>query len=106
MAKFFGKVGFAQTGETAPGVWTPKVIEREYFGDLTRNTRRYDSAAQFNDNLNVANEISIVADPYACQNFHSIRFVEFMGARWKVMTAEAAYPRLILTIGGVYNGEE
>lgn len=106
MARFFGKVGFAETEETAPGVWTPKVIEREYFGDLTRNTRRYDSAGQFNDNLNVANEISLVADPYACQNFHSIRFVEFMGARWSVTTAEVAYPRLILTVGGVYNGEE
>lgn len=106
MAKFFGKVGFAETEETAPGVWTPKVVEREYFGDLTRNIRRYDSAAQLNDNLNVVNEISIVSDPYACQNFHSIRFVEFMGAKWKVMTAEVAYPRLILTIGGVYNGGE
>ena len=103
MAKFYGKVGYAKTVETKPGVWRPEIIEREYFGDLTRNARRYESAGQVNDNLNIANEISIVADPYACQNFHSMRYVEFMGAKWKITSVEVQYPRLILTIGGVYN---
>ena len=106
MAKFYGVIGYAETVETKRGVWRPKIIEKEYFGDLTRNTRRYESAGQVNDNLNIANEISIVADPYARQNFHSMRYVEFMGAKWKITSVEVQYPRLILTIGGVYNDGE
>lgn len=106
MAKFYGVIGYAETVETKPGVWRPKIIEKEYFGDLTRNTHRYESTGQVNDNLNIANEISIVADPYARQNFHSMRYVEFMGAKWKITSVEVQYPRLILTIGGVYNDGE
>lgn len=105
MAKFFGKIGYAETIETSPGVWRPKIVEREYFGDLTRNVRRYESSGQVNDDLNIANEISIVADPYAYDNFHAMRYVSFMGANWKISSVEVQYPRLILTIGGVYNGE-
>lgn len=106
MAKFYGVIGYAVTEETKPGVWTEKIIERMYYGDLTRNTRRLQSAEQLNDNINAANEISIVADPFANENFHSMRYVEFMGAKWKVTSVEVQYPRLILTMGGVYNGEQ
>ncbi len=106
MAKFYGVIGYAVTEETKPGVWAEKIIERMYYGDLTRNTRRLQSAEQLNDNINVANEISIVADPFANENFHSMRYVEFMGAKWKVTSVEVQYPRLILAIGGVYNGEQ
>lgn len=103
MAKFYGVIGYADTVETKPGVWKPTETRREYFGDLLRNTGRRESSGQVNDNLTIANEISIVADPYARQNFHSMRYVEFMGAKWKITGVEVQYPRLILTIGGVYN---
>lgn len=104
MAKFFGKIGYATTVETKPGVWVEKITERNYYGDIVRNTRRLQSADQLNDNINVANEISIVADPFAYQNFYSMRYVEFMGARWKISNVEVQHPRLILTVGGLYNG--
>ena len=103
MAKFYGEIGFAEQVETVPGNWCEQITPRPYFGDLIRNTRRYESANQLNDNLNISNEISIVADPFACQNFHAMKYVEFMGAKWKITTVEVQYPRLILTIGGVYN---
>lgn len=103
MAKFYGIVGYAEQVETVPGVYSEEIAERPYYGDLIRNTRRYESASQLNDNLNIANEISIIADPFAYQNFHAMRYVEFMGAKWKITTVEVQYPRLILTIGGVYN---
>lgn len=106
MAKFYGAIGYAVTEETKPGVWTEKIIEHVYYGDLNRNTRRLQSADQLNDNIDVANEISIVADPFANENFHSMRYVEFMGAKWKVTSVEVQYPRLILTLGGVYNGKQ
>ena len=104
MAKWFGKIGYAETVETSPGVWKEKINVRDYYGDLTRNTRRLQSADKVNDDLNISNELSIVSDPYAINNFHSMRYVEFMGAKWKINTVEVSYPRLILTFGGVYNG--
>lgn len=103
MAKFYGIIGFAEQVENVPGVHSEEITDRPYYGDLIRNTRRYESANQFNDNLNISNEISIIADPFAYQNFHAMRYVEFMGAKWKISTVEVQYPRLILTIGGVYN---
>ena len=106
MAKFYGKIGYAITEEIKPGVWTERIIEPMYYGDLIRNTRKLQTAEQLNDNINIANEISIVADPFANENFHSIRYVEFMGAKWKVISVEVQYPRLILTVGGVYNGKQ
>lgn len=104
MAKFYGAIGFADQVETVPGVYEEEITERNYYGDLTRNTRRLQSTSNVNDNLNIANEISIVSDPYANQNFHKIRYATFMGTKWKVSNVEVLYPRLILELGGVYNG--
>lgn len=106
MAKWFGKIGYAETVETAPGVWKEQITVRDYYGDLTRNTRRLQSADKVNDDLNIANELSIVSDPYAIKNFHSMRYAEFMGAKWKISDVEVLYPRLRLTLGGLYNGEQ
>lgn len=108
MAKFYGKVGYAETVETpiGSGIWVESIVEREYYGDLIRNTRRLQSGNQVNDDINVSNEISIVSDPYANQNFHAMRYVEFMGTKWKIVSVEVRYPRLILSVGGVYNGEQ
>lgn len=106
MAKFYGPVGYADTVETAHGVHEEKITERMYSGDLLRNTGLLQSAETLNDNVNVANEISIVADPFARENFHRMRYVVFMGAKWKISKVEVGYPRLILTIGGLYNEPE
>lgn len=105
MAKYFGKIGYSVTQETVPGIWEESVTERSYYGDLIKNTRRYQSADKVNDDLSISNEISILADPYAYENFHAMKYVEFMGAKWKVTNVEVQYPRLILTVGGVYSGE-
>lgn len=106
MAKYYGVIGYAETVETAPGVYEEQITERNYYGELVRNTRRLQTSDQVNDNINIANEISIIADPFATQNFHAMRYVEFMGAKWKITNVEVRYPRLILTIGGLYNGDE
>ena len=71
---------------------------------MIRNTRRLQSAEQVNDNINIANDLSIIADPYAINNFHTMRYAEFMGTKWKISNVEVQYPRLILTLGGLYNG--
>ena len=106
MAKYYGVIGYAETVETAPGVYEEQITERNYYGELVRNTRRLQTSDQVNDNINIANEISIIADPFATQNFHAMRYIEFMGAKWKITNVEVRYPRLILTIGGLYNGDK
>lgn len=102
MAKYFGKIGYAEQSETVPGVWEEKIVERQYYGDVVRNVRKLESSGNLNDDINVSMEISIVADPYAIQNFHTMRYVEFMGSLWKIYNVEVNYPRLVLTIGGLY----
>lgn len=102
MAKFYGTIGFGETKETAPGVWVEEIVEKNYYGDLIRNSRRLQSGEYLNDNITVSNEISILADPYASTNFHSMRYVSFMGAKWKISNVAVQYPRLILTLGGLY----
>ncbi len=104
MAKFYGCIGFAVTEEIRPGVWEEKIKEKNYFGDLIRNTKRYQTGDGLNDDVNITNEISIVADPFANENSHAMRYVEFMSTKWKINSIEVQYPRLILSIGGVYNG--
>lgn len=106
MAKFYGAIGYIEPVETAPGVWMDQVTERMYSGDLVRNSSRWTTSSDStNDDLSINNQISIVADPYAYQKFHYIKYVEFMGTKWKVTSVDVQYPRLILSVGGVYNGQ-
>lgn len=105
MARYYGNVGFSNGSfESSPGIWDEQIIERPYFGDVVRNTRRLQSGEYLNDNITISNEISIVSDPYALQNFHAIRYIAWMGTNWKVTSVEVQYPRLILSIGEEYHG--
>ena len=103
MARFAGKVGFAQTVEVAPGDWKDKIIEKTYYGDVNRYTRRNKSSDNVNDNLTVSMEVSIVADLFASDNFHLVRYVEYRGVKWKVSSVDLQPPRLILSLEEVYN---
>lgn len=103
MAKFYGAVGYAVTVETSPSVWEEQITERMYSGELVQNYSRSESSGGVNDNINISNNISIIADPYANENFHQMRYVEFMGTKWKISRVEVRYPRLTLILGGVYN---
>jgi hypothetical protein len=105
MTKFFGVVGYGETVEQSPGVWDDIIVEHQYYGDVKRNTRRLQESQSVNDDLTVNNSISIVADAYANEHFHAIRYVRWAGALWKVSEVDAQQsPRLILRLGGVYNG--
>lgn len=104
MAKWYGRIGYAEQVEVQPGVWESSIIERSYFGDSIRNTRMLQNSGDVIDNINIGNQISIIADPYANQNFHQILYVEYMENLWKVSNVDVQFPRLILTLSGVYNG--
>ena len=117
MSKYYGFIGFLVAEEDSDGnptvfpetstdVYAENINEKPYFGDILRDTRKWQGSEHLNDNLNVSNRISILADPYAFENFHSIKYVTWLGTKWKVKSIEVAFPRLILDIGGVYNEHE
>lgn len=108
MARFYGVVGYAEETVESPsgsGVWKQTIVEYPYYGDVLRNTRQLRSGEKINDDLTVGNSISIVADAYARDHFHAIQYVEWAGAKWKVDDVDDLEgPRLLLRLGGVYNG--
>lgn len=104
MAKFYGKIGYAISSEDSPGIWKNTYKERSYQGDLNSVFNRYDASNNVIDDFKITNEISIVADSFAYENLGRIRYVVFRGEKWKVNSVEEAFPRLVLRIGGLFNG--
>jgi len=105
MAKWAGKIGFSETVETSFDVQSEQITERTYYGDVTRNSRRWDSGQGINDNFVINNGISVVADDYMLTNLKYMRYVTWQGARWKIRDITIEYPRCVLTIGDLYNGK-
>jgi hypothetical protein len=106
MARFFGAVGYGESAETPvdSGIWIDVITEIEYFGDVIRNTRKLESGESLNDDITVGNSISVVADDYAIEHFFKIKYVRWAGTLWTVTNVEVKSPRLILSLGSVYNG--
>ena len=104
MAKFFGKIGYVKTEETRPGISEPVIVEKAYSGELNRFTRKYQNSTKVNTDINLSVEISIIADSYLLNNMHYIRYVKMNGAAWEVLSITPEQPRLLLDIGGLYNG--
>lgn len=103
MAKYSGNIGFSVMEKTAAGVIRETIKERHYVGDVVTNVRRWETGDGPNDNIQVQNQISIVMDEFAYSALHSIRYVTWMGAKWKVTSVQIDRPRLVISIGGVYN---
>lgn len=103
--KYCGRVGYSESVKIDPGVYQNVTTERTYRGDVFKNTRRMEAGESVNDNISVNNQISIIADAYAYDHFFAICYIEWMGHRWKVTNVDVQRPRLILTIGGLYNGQ-
>lgn len=106
MAKFYGRIGYGEAIESAPGVWVDSIVERFYYGDVVRSSRKLTDGENLNKDLTVGNSISIVADAYASEHFFAIRYVEWAGVLWTVSDVEVQAPRLLLLLGEVYNGPQ
>ena len=106
MAKFYGTIGYVTTAETKPGIWTKVVTKKQYSGDLNRIYKRWENGGSINDDVAFSAEISIIADPYFKDHMHEIRFVTINNVNWEVTSVEPQHPRYVLTIGGLYNGED
>lgn len=103
MAKFCGVIGYEMTVETEPGIFEEQYVEHICIGDIIKDNRRLQDAGKINPDITINNQFSIIADPFANEHFHSMRYIEFMGAKWKITDVEIQYPRLILSVGGLYN---
>ena len=106
MSKWFGQIGYAMQKETEPGIWEDKIVERDYYGDLLTDNRKRQTNNNVLDEITLSNMVSIIADPFAYNNCSCMAYAEIMGARWKISEVEVKPPRLNLTIGGVYNGNQ
>lgn len=102
--RFAGKVGFGVSTEVRPGVFKDVITERSYFGDVKRASRQVETADKVNDDIRINNLVEIVADEFASEHMDAIRYVEWAGSKWKPTTVEPQPPRLLITLGGVYNG--
>lgn len=105
MARFYGAVGYITEVETAVDVIENKPVERMYKGELVRSNRRLENGSDINDDVSISNQISILADPYANNHINDMRYVKWRGTAWKVTNIDVEPPRLLLSLGGVYNGE-
>lgn len=105
MARYSGKIGFSETRDIGDGIYEEDIIEKPYRGDVLRYIFRQETSQEkLLDDVKVSNEISIIADSYAMNNSHRMKYVTFIGARWKIASIDVQYPYLNLTLGGVYNG--
>lgn len=104
MAKYYGKVGFGITEESTPGVWSEKIVERLYSGDILQNMTRYQAGEKINRDLSMNKTVSILSDKFFHDNMGSVKYVTIGGAKWEVTAIDKNHPRMILYIGGVYSG--
>jgi hypothetical protein len=106
MAKYYGAIGFVDhQEETSPSVWTDIIVEHNYYGDVIEDGSRPEKGIDLNDDIRLDNMFSIIADGYALEKFFAIRYIAWMGAPWKVTDVKVKRPRLIISTGGVYNGQ-
>lgn len=105
MSKWYGKIGYGVTKETKPGCWTEEITVREYYGDLINDRWRRQSNNTINDDINFMSSLSILADQFISEHCYDIVYAEVMGYKWKVSDITIQYPRIILTLGGKYNGK-
>lgn len=106
MARFYGAIGYAESIESpaSSGIWVDQITEYSYYGDVIRNLRRLEDGESLNNDISVGNSISVIADQQAVEHFHSIRYIRWAGTLWTVTSVEVKSPRLILSLGSVYNG--
>lgn len=107
MARYYGRIGFLKQeteSEDRPSRYVPEMKERYYCGDLLKASISNQTAEKPVDDFSLSNDISITADPYALNNFSSMKYVEFMHTLWEVKSVSVEYPRIRISFGGVYHG--
>lgn len=103
MSRYYGKIGYATTVETSRGIWEQQIVERGYYGDVMSFRESIGGRDTIVGSVEIHNQISVISDPYAINNFQNARYITWHGTKWCITSIEVEYPRLIIQIGGVYN---
>ena len=103
MAKFYGIIGFSDSKETSKGVWEPDIYEQAYYGDIVKDYRSWEKGQKVNDDFSINNQFSIIADPYLLKNFRQMKYIVYMGVKWRISSIEIQETRLLISVGGEYN---
>lgn len=106
MARYHGYVGYAIDVEAYPGVWEEQISEHEYFGDVIKNRMNIQQNGNVNAKITISNSISIIGDPFAYEHVYAMRYVTYLNKKWIITNIDIQRPRLILTIGGLYNEQK
>lgn len=105
MAKFYGVIGYSEeTIQISPGVWDDVIVERKYYGDLIREVMDARLSDEVLPDISISNSFSIIADAYAYEHFFAMKYIKWAGVYWTIRQVEVRSPRLLLRVGGVYNG--
>ena len=103
MPKCSGVIGYALAGETQPGVWTEGITEKKYIGEIVKDNRRIVDQSEINGSINISNNISIISNRFMLDNMAYMRYLTFNNSKWKISSVEIKPPRIIITLGGLYN---
>ena len=103
MPKCSGVIGYALAGETQPGVWTEGITEKKYIGEIVKDSRRIVDQGEINGSINISNNISIISNRFMLDNMEYMRYLTFNKSKWKISSVEIKPPRIIITLGGLYN---
>lgn len=107
MAKYYGHIGFATQVESEPGIWTDVIDRRPYKGDILRSGRRYETSENINDHFTITNSFSIISDAFLYSHIPAMRYIEYLGTKFKITSVEIERPRVTISVGGVYvSGDE
>lgn len=101
--KYYGALGFVEYIEEPVGVFREVIREYNYYGDVVRIINHSQGAEKVTDDLKVNNQISVLVDPYALENFANLRYATFNNSKWEVSAVELAYPRLVISFRGLYH---
>lgn len=104
MSKFTGLVGYVTQGETAPGVWSPVDNPKKMKGDVLRQSSSSQNDNKVNSDISLNHRVSLLGDSYAFTNYYAIKWIELNGRKWEVASVELQRPRIIVTVGGLWNG--
>lgn len=106
MARFSGKIGFATTSESVsePSVYEETITERKYTGFILTEYNNHNDKTTINTDVRLNMRFSIIMDPYTAQNINNLRYIEYMGTKWKISSVEVKLPGLIISIGDMWNG--
>lgn len=106
MAKWAGKIGFAETVKGEDDISRTTIVEQSYKGDVLQNNRKWDDSERINGDFSISNRISVVAKDYMLTHLQYMRYITWQGAKWRITSVSVMYPRVILSIGDLYNGTE